>query len=112
MAVGASISGLWIQDWSGKIQTPFGKRVFWNWRWNETWYPNLDKVIKDLREEKNIRVTGYITGHLNVKGDIYKQNESEPMWLIDESGETIIQDYGSFDVRYMIVINCLHINRT
>lgn len=28
------ISAMWIQDWSGKIQTNFGTRVFWNWRWN------------------------------------------------------------------------------
>ena len=37
---------MWIQDWSGKIVTDFGTRVFWNWRWNETWYPNLDTVIR------------------------------------------------------------------
>ena len=98
MDLGASISGLWIQDWSGKVQTPFGKRVFWNWRWNETWYPNLDNVIKDLQSSYNIRVTGYITGHLNTNGDIYKLNETEPLWLTDDNGNTIIQDYGSFDV--------------
>ena len=80
------------------MQTPFGKRVFWNWRWNETWYPNLDNVIKDLQSSYNIRVTGYITGHLNTNGDIYKQNETEPLWLTDGNGNTIIQDYGSFDV--------------
>ena len=72
--------------------------MFWNWRWNETWYPDLDNVIKDLKNSHNIRVTGYITGHLNIKGDIYKDNETEPMWLTDETGETVIQDYGSFDV--------------
>ena len=88
-----------IQDWSGKIVTGFGTRVFWNWRWNDTWYPDLDIVIKDLRQEHNIRVTAYITGHLNVKGDIYQQNASEPLWLTNDQGQTIIQDYGSFDVR-------------
>ena len=40
------VAGMWIQDWSGKIVTDFGTRVFWNWRWNETWYPNLDTVIR------------------------------------------------------------------
>ena len=89
---------MWIQDWSGKIVTGFGTRVFWNWRWNETWYPELDNVIKELREDKNIRVTAYITAHLNIEGDIYKQNASESLWLTNERGETVIQDYGSFDV--------------
>ena len=41
-----AVSGMWIQDWSGKIVTSFGTRVFWNWRWNETWYPDLDVVIQ------------------------------------------------------------------
>lgn len=37
------IHGVWIQDWSGQIFTDFGDRVFWNWQWNETQYPNLGK---------------------------------------------------------------------
>lgn len=37
-AAGTNISGLWIQDWSGKTETLFGHRVYWNWRWNETYY--------------------------------------------------------------------------
>ncbi len=36
---GVNISAVWIQDWSGKIQTSFGYRVFWNWRWNPELYP-------------------------------------------------------------------------
>ncbi len=68
------VSGLWIQDWSGKIVTEFGTRVFWNWRWNETWYPNLDTVIADLKQE-GVRVTAYITPHLNVDGDVFKEHE-------------------------------------
>ncbi len=43
---GVAVSGMWIQDWSGKIVTGLGTRVFWNWRWNETWYPDLDNVIQ------------------------------------------------------------------
>jgi alpha-glucosidase len=39
---GIKVSGLWIQDWAGKLVTPFGSRLFWNWRWNETWYPGND----------------------------------------------------------------------
>ena len=40
---------MWIQDWSGKIVTDFGTRVFWNWQWNDTWYPGLDTVIRSER---------------------------------------------------------------
>ena len=33
------VTGLWIQDWAGKIVTSFGQRVFWNWEWNPDRYP-------------------------------------------------------------------------
>lgn len=51
---GVEVAGLWIQDWSGKITTEFGTRVFWNWEWNSTWYPVLDELIKDL-DKRNIK---------------------------------------------------------
>ncbi|KAK3892406.1 hypothetical protein Pcinc_003740 [Petrolisthes cinctipes] len=43
---GANISSLWIQDWSGTIQTVIGHRVYWNWRWNQTYYP--DEMINNM----------------------------------------------------------------
>ena len=58
---GVRVSAMWIQDWSGKITTDFGTRVFWNWRWNETWYPDLDFVVKEL-DDQGIKVTVYLTG--------------------------------------------------
>ena len=79
---------MWIQDWSGKIVTDFGTRVFWNWRWNETWYPNLDTVIRwnlaflwcqdppcSFRnlDAEGVKVTAYVTAHLNVDGDVYTE---------------------------------------
>jgi alpha-glucosidase len=50
-----AVAALWIQDWSGKIATAFGTRVFWNWRWNQTWYPLLDVMIKDLDERRGVK---------------------------------------------------------
>ena len=38
---GVPVSGMWIQDWSGQKLTPFGNRVFWNWKWNPNHYPGL-----------------------------------------------------------------------
>jgi len=40
------VSGIWIQDWSGKKSTSFGKRVYWNWQWDLSMYPHLDLEIK------------------------------------------------------------------
>lgn len=88
---------MWIQDWSGKIVTDFGTRVFWNWRWNETWYPNLDQVIQDLKD-RNVRVTAYLNAHLNVEGDVYQGMESDSVWITDKDGGTLLQDFGEFTV--------------
>jgi len=96
-AHGIEVAGMWIQDWSGKIVTDFGTRVFWNWRWNETWYPNLDTVIRDLDAE-GVKVTAYVTAHLNVEGDVYAEAAAEDHWLKFENGSQLQQDYGHFTV--------------
>jgi alpha-glucosidase (family GH31 glycosyl hydrolase) len=66
-------------------------------------YPNLDSVIADLKAE-GIRVMAYINPYLNVKGDIYQQNQNEKIWLTSEEdgGGTLIQDFGQFNVRLII----------
>lgn len=109
-----AVSGLWIQDWSGKIVTEFGSRVFWNWQWNSTWYPDLDVVIQDLLNE-DIRVTAYITPHLNTDGSIYKELEDSQYWLTsNDDSSTLIQDFGQFNVSTVDILkqdpecNCLN----
>jgi len=34
-----AVSGLWIQDWAGVLVTSFGHRLYWDWKWNSTYYP-------------------------------------------------------------------------
>ncbi len=50
LAKGMKVSGVWCQDWQGKRITSFGKRLMWNWKWNENEYPELDK--KNCRVER------------------------------------------------------------
>ena len=100
----------------GKITTEFGQREFWNWKWNSTRYPNLDQVIQQLKSEQDIRVTAYMTAHLNVEGDIYLENENEDFWLKSD-GHTLFQDFGEFNVTTVDIIepdsecNCLNTAR-
>ena len=114
---GVEVSAMWIQDWSGKITTEFGTRVFWNWAWNSTWYPDLDVVIKDLSDNRNVKVTAYVTGHLNIDGDIYKNFSDHENWLTQDDGERLLQDFGQFTVATVDLIetpadcNCLNIGR-
>jgi alpha-glucosidase (family GH31 glycosyl hydrolase) len=60
-------------------------------------YPDLAEVIAELRDE-GVRVTAYVNPYLNVKGDIFTQNENEQIWLTDDQGETLIRDFGQFKV--------------
>ena len=50
IAAGAAVSGLWCEDWVGIRQTSFGRRLFWDWQWNETRYPDLPDRIEKLKE--------------------------------------------------------------
>ena len=88
---------MWIQDWSGFIVTVFGHRVFWNWKWNETYYEELDTAIQDLMD-KDVRVLVYLTAHLNVLGDVYQSNEENDYFITTDDGERLVQDFGEFDV--------------
>ena len=47
-ASGAAITGLWCEDWIGIRQTSFGKRLFWDWKWNPARYPDLPAQIAAL----------------------------------------------------------------
>ena len=113
---GIQVAAMWIQDWSGKITTNFGTRVFWNWKWNPDWYPNLDTVIQELDDE-GVKVTAYITAHLNVEGDVFEEAANENYWLTNEDGEQLLQDFGQFTVGTVDIIrpppdsNCLNTAR-
>jgi len=114
---GIQVAGMWIQDWSGKIVTDFGTRVFWNWKWNSTWYPDLDTVIKDLDDE-GVKVTAYITAHLNTEGDVFQDAANEDYWLKDANGNQLLQDFGHFNVGTVDIIspsydcNCINTARS
>ncbi|ODN02052.1 Alpha-glucosidase YihQ [Orchesella cincta] len=93
-----AVSAMWIQDWSGKITTSFGTRVFWNWKWNSEWYPDLDTLIKTLKDNQNIRVLSYINPSLNMEGDVFQVGDASGYFLRNESApdQTYVQDFGDF----------------
>lgn len=49
---GVKVSAIWIQDWSGKIVTSLGKRVFWNWQLDEQFYWKKDEMKAKLRVKR------------------------------------------------------------
>ena len=38
-AAGTKVSGVWLQDWTGKRQTSFGSQLWWTWQLDQQQYP-------------------------------------------------------------------------
>lgn len=96
-ASGAAITGLWCEDWVGIRQTSFGKRLFWDWKWNAARYPELPARINALAE-RNIRFLGYVNPYLAVDGALYEEAlDHGYLALRQDSDEPYAVDFGEFD---------------
>lgn len=84
---GVKVSALWVQDWVGRKITWFGKRLFWNWKYNNELYPNLPAFIQEL-SHNNIKFLGYINCFLNAEGDLYKE-AAEKGYLVKNQDGTV-----------------------
>ncbi len=93
---GIQVSGLWCQDWVGINRTSFGKRLRWNWEWNPDRYPDLDKVIFELKE-KGIRFMGYLTSFVVNDGSLYAEAKERNYLAKTNDGEDYDVDFGEFD---------------
>lgn len=91
-----NVSGLWCQDWEGKKITSFGKRLFWDWKWDSDMYPNLQEKLEDLKKA-NIKFLGYINPYLVSEGTLYKEGEEKGYFAKSERGEKYLVDFGEFD---------------
>jgi alpha-glucosidase len=96
-AAGASVSGLWCEDWVGIRQTSFGRRLFWDWRWRADRYPDLPEEVIRLRKE-GIRFLGYVNPYLAIDGQQYQEAASQGyLALRQNSDEPYVVDFGEFD---------------
>ncbi|WP_232223472.1 alpha-glucosidase [Sphingorhabdus lutea] len=94
---GTAISGLWCEDWVGIRQTDFGRRLFWNWSWNEARYPDLPNRIKELAE-KNIRFLGYVNPYIAVDAAQFAEAKSGGHLALNlHDDEPYLVDFGQFD---------------
>lgn len=58
------LAGLWIQDWPGTRITSAGKQLWWDWRLDETLYPDWRKLVADL-EGSGARMLLYVNPFLS-----------------------------------------------
>ncbi len=96
-ASGAAITGLWCEDWVGIRQTSFGKRLFWDWKWNAARYPDLPAHIAALAK-RGIRFLGYVNPYLAVDGALYQEALAQNYLALRQDSDTAYAvDFGEFD---------------
>ena len=69
---GAQVNVSWAQDWVGHRCTSFGKRLMWNWVWNRELYPDLDRQIREWKQE-GVHFTAYVNPYLAVEGSQFAE---------------------------------------
>lgn len=95
LAAGARVSALWCEDWAGIRQTSFGRRLFWDWRWNPARYPDLPARIAALRA-RNIRFLAYCSPYLCDDGALFPEADAIGLFARDASGGTYRVQFGEF----------------
>ena len=82
---GLKIAGIWCQDWCGNVVTSFGYQVFWNWKADETLYPNLKDIIKMLNKD-GVRFLGYINTFLKEGAPQYLEAKEKGFLIRHKDG--------------------------
>ncbi|WP_267382295.1 MULTISPECIES: alpha-glucosidase [unclassified Sphingomonas] len=97
IAAGAIVTGLWCEDWVGLRVTSFGKRLFWDWKANESRYPGLRAHIAALAE-RGIRFLGYVNPYLAIDGSLYAEAVAAGYLVLRRDADApYIVDFGEFD---------------
>lgn len=95
-AAGAAVCGLWCEDWAGVRETSFGRRLFWDWKWNPQRFPDLRHRIEALRRE-GVRFLGYVNPYLCTDGTLYA-SAADAGYLVRRADrdEPYLVDFGEF----------------
>lgn len=83
---GIPVAAVWAQDWEGIRMTSFGKQLSWNWRYDDSLYPDLPATIASLGE-RGIRFLGYINPMLVPEGDLYQHAAEKGFLVKNRQGE-------------------------
>lgn len=94
-AMGVEVAGAWCQDWQGIKMTSFGKRLQWDWNWNEQLYPGLDTKIHELKKD-GVRFLGYINPYVLEDFPLYNEAASKGYLATKQDGSKYLVDFGEF----------------
>ncbi len=92
---GVPLAGIWCQDWAGKRETSFGRRLQWDWKLNEKMYPGLPEKIREYKE-RGIRFLAYNNGYLVNDGELYQEAKAKGYLALAADGSDYLVDFGEF----------------
>lgn len=92
---GVPLAGIWCQDWAGKRETSFGRRLQWDWKLNETMYPGLPEKIREYKE-RGIHFLAYNNGYLVNDGELYREAKEKGYFALAADGGDYLVDFGEF----------------
>ncbi|WP_179228908.1 alpha-glucosidase [Parenemella sanctibonifatiensis] len=101
---GAVISGVWLQDWTGRRTTSFGDRLWWTWQVDRELYPDWEELVAELHAE-GIRTTSYVNAFVvdaAPKRDegirnLYAEAAAAGHLVTGPDGGPYLMDQGEFD---------------
>ncbi|MGI8315965.1 alpha-glucosidase [Halobacillus mangrovi] len=93
---GIKLGAVWVQDWQGKRVTSFGRRLNWDWKWDENEYPQLDEKLKEWKAQ-GIQFLGYINPYVILDGALYKEAIEQDYLVHNQADEVYLVDFGEFD---------------
>jgi len=92
---GLPVAALWCEDWVGLRQTSFGKRLFWDWKWNPKQYPETRAWAASLNA-RGIRFMGYVNPYLCSDGTLYQEARQAGYLATAQGGGDYLVDFGEF----------------
>lgn len=93
---GNPVTAIWIQDWVGKYETKIGRRLRWEWKPNEAFYPDF-KNYTDSLNTAGIQVLGYINPFLLEGTEMCDQAVELGLIVHTKSNEPYLVPFGGFE---------------
>ena len=92
---GCPVAAIWAQDWEGQKITGFGKRLKWNWVYDNLRYPDLPQTIRDFAD-MNVRFLGYINPYVLENESLYTEALNKCFLVLNKQGKPYLVDFGEF----------------
>ena len=100
---GAPLAGVWLQDWVGNRNVPFGQRLWWDWQLNPDTYPRWGQ-LREVLSAKGLEVLIYVNPFLSDmrerpggRPDLFSEAVRRSLLVEDREGRPYLIDQGDFE---------------